>query len=104
MYRKIGANPAIDLFVHLRQFRGGQCARTGKVEAQAFWLDQRAALLHLGAEQIAQRAVQQVSGAMVAYSIFAALRENIGLRAVAHAHISLANLTIMRNQSLERAA
>src|SRR5712692_10185743 len=100
----IGPNPTIDLFVNLCQFGRGQWSGTGKVEAQPFRLNQRTALLHLCPQQVSQGFVQQMGGTVVAYRIFTALLNHIGLYSIAHAQVALAHFSIVNDQAFEGTA
>src|SRR5947207_5422158 len=103
MNGEIGPDPAIYLLIKLCQFRWCERSRTGKVEAQAFWFNQGAALFGLRTQQVTQGFMQQMGGAVVAYSIFATLRCNARLHAITYTHVAFADVAVVDNQSFERA-
>ncbi len=63
--RVVGAHLRIDLALDHRQFGGAHRLEVREVEAQPVRRDQRALLLHVGAQHLAQRGMQQVRGGMV---------------------------------------
>ena len=61
----VGAYFRVDAAFDLGEFLRRHRLKVREVEAQAVGRDQRAFLLHVGAEHIAQGGVQQVGGAVV---------------------------------------
>src|SRR5579864_2063071 len=102
MNRQIGPDPAINLLIDLCYLRTCEGTRTGEVETQALRLNQRAALLNLGAEQVAQSFVEQVCCAVVTHRIFTPLGIDRALYDIAFTHIAFADMAIMNDKSLYR--
>src|SRR5690606_11455355 len=65
-HRRVGADLVIDDALQLPQLLGADGFEVAEVETQALTVDQRALLLHMLAQHLAQRGVQQVGGGMVA--------------------------------------
>jgi hypothetical protein len=101
MNGEIGPNPAIYLLVNLRQFRTGERTRTGKVKTQSLWLYQGAALLYLWPNQVAQGFMEQMGRAVVAYGIFATLRDDAGLYLITDAQIAFVHQPIVNDETFE---
>ena len=64
----VGAHFGVDPTFDLGEFRCRHRLEMREVEAQAIRRDQRPLLLHVGTEHIAQRRVQQMSGAVVEHA------------------------------------
>ena len=82
-----------DFFVHLLldfgEFAGIHCGEMRKIETQMVRRDQRAGLLHMRAQNIAQSGVHQVRGRVVAHVAHAPLGIGDGGDAIAHVQIFL---------------
>jgi hypothetical protein len=80
---------ALTMRLDLRDLRVADRRVVGEVEARALGVHQRALLLHMAAQHLAQRLVHQVRGAVVAHGARAALGVDTGHEHVAHLHLAL---------------
>ena len=69
---RVGADLLVDAPLDAPQLLGRDRLEVREVEAQAVGRDQRTLLLHVRAEHLAQRGVQQVRGGVVAADVLAA--------------------------------
>ena len=74
----------------------------GKVEAQALWRDQRAGLMHVIAQPLAQCRVQYVGGRVVAHDVPAPLGVDDGLGRVADLNRAAGHRAAMNDQAGQR--
>ena len=79
----VGQHLGVDQGLDLADLRIGDRRVVREVEARALGVDQRALLLHMRAQHLAQRLVHQVRGAVVAHGPRAALGVDAGDEAVA---------------------
>jgi hypothetical protein len=85
----------VDELLDLPDLLVGQRRVVHEVEAGAVGVDERALLLHMLAEHLAQRLVHQVGGAVVAHGAGAALGVDLGVEAVADLDLALDDASLV---------
>ena len=84
----VGEHFAVDDVLDLFEFFVGDLREVGEVEAQAVGIDQRAGLLDVRAQNLAQRGVEQVRAGVVAADGVAALAIDDGVDVVADGEVA----------------
>ena len=90
-----GQDGVVDQILHLIQLLGRDALKVSKVEAQAIRLHQRASLMHMVAQHLHQRRVQQMGGAVGAADGGAAVGVDGRRHTVAHGHAAAEQLAVV---------
>ena len=90
-----GQNSVVDHILHLVQLLGRDALEVGEVEAQAIRLHQRASLMHMVAQHLHQRRIQQMGGAVGAADSGAAVGVDGCRHTVAHGHAAAEQLAVV---------
>ena len=85
-HRRVGDHLLVGEALDLRELLGRDRVVMAEVEAQAIGRDHRTRLLHVRAEHLAQRPVQDVGGGVIAADAVAAHAVDRGLHLVAFVH------------------
>ena len=91
----IGADGAVDERFDGANFLVGHRLRVREIESRAFGIDQRALLLHMVAENLAQRGVHQVRRGMVERRTLTLVGIHLCADDVAHAKLASLHLSVM---------
>lgn len=81
--------------MHFFNFFGGHGGEMGKVKAQMFRGNQRAALLNMVAEDLPQRRLEEVGGSVIASDITPTFNIHHGFDCITDSQSALNDLTIM---------